>query len=262
MHGYMLDSLELSTVLTRLGILVCRLSLIALICRHVCNSGKENLLDAWIWYSGVPSMSNCADMPSRQSERDDLIWIDGWLQLSKPRNLSPPYGVNTVVIFTDGACEFDGDILATCGAVLYTGEGQPLRCWGGTISDALVAEWAVNGKRQVVTEAELLPILISRKIWAKWISNRKVNHFVDSNPALFSSLRGISDVSSCQNIIKACCSEENKLNSWIWYSRVPSKSNCADMPSRLKFWESMFGRFPVVTDEFMQPKTLRHGIWE
>jgi hypothetical protein len=197
-----------------------------------------------------------------QSERDDLAWIDNWLQSSEPRILSPPLGIDTVVIFTDGACDFEGEINASCGAVLYTGENQPLRCWGGVIGNGLVSEWAINGKRQVVTEAELLPILISRRIWAKWITNRKINHFVDSNPALFSSLRGTSDVDSCQKIIQACCYEENKLGSWIWFSRVPSLSNCADMPSRLQFWKDKFGRFEVLTDEFIQPSTLRNGIWE
>ena len=202
------------------------------------------------------------DSRLRPTERDDLSWIDTWLASSNPRFLSPPKDLPMAIIFTDGACEFEGSIVASCGAVLYTGEDDPLRCWGGVIGDSLVSEWAVQGKRQVVTEAELLPILISRRIWADRIRNRKVIHFVDSNPALFSSLKGVSDVESCQNIIKACCMEENNLNSWIWYSRVPSKSNCADMPSRLKFWQVNFGRFNVVQDEFIQPITLRGGTWE
>ena len=41
----------------------------------------------------------------------------------------------------------------------------------------------------------------------------------------------------------------------LW--RVPSKSNCADDPSRLKFWEKNFGRFDIIRDEVLQPTSLQ-----
>ena len=137
---------------------------------------EEIKLDSRIWYLRVPSMSNCADDPSRL-----IFWEKKFGRFDVARD------------------EFI----------------QP-----STLQELHLNSWSWYSTVASKSNCADGP---SRKIWSTWIANRKINNFVDSNPALLASLRGTSDGGSCQNIIKACCSGEDSLNSWIWYSRVPTK---------------------------------------
>ena len=119
---------------------------------------------------------------------------------------------------------------------------------------------ADNNKEQLVTEAELLPQLIARRLWPQRLYKSKLITFVDSEPAKFCLIRGTSDTASCRNIVSAAAMEDCKLNLWPWYTRVPSKSNVADKPSRMEFDFQITG-FNMIQCEPIQPKSLRQGIW-
>ena len=57
--------------------------------------------------------------------------------------------------------------------------------------------------------------------------------FIDSEPSLFSLIRGTSQVASCAGIVRACHAVIEKYQLFVWFVRIPSKSNPADGPSRL-----------------------------
>eukprot|EP00971_Amphidinium_carterae_P063800 1262770-Amphidinium_carterae.1 len=67
---------------------------------------------------------------------------------------------------------------------------------------------------------------------------RRLLIFVDSEPAKFSLLAGSSNAEACDNIVWAIALEECATPTWTWLSRVPTESNPAVEPSRLKVTET------------------------
>lgn len=230
--------------------------------------GKVQFMERSIFGKAGKSISRVYQRRGRApalTDRDamDLRWLIVWLSTAVPRRLSPDAGAGTVLIFCDGACEYEcGKALVTCGAILYDGKSDVVHCFGIRINDELTAEWRLEGKEQLVTEAEIFPILISRVIWASFLRSAKVITFVDSNPALYSCIRGDSLSENCSNIVKAISHREAELSIWSWFSRVPTLSNCADHPSRLKKMPEIWNGKRVVEYSVVQPRSLRDGIWE
>jgi hypothetical protein len=192
-----------------------------------------------------------------------IQWILDWLSKSSPRRISPADKGKPLLLFTDGACEGylgTGPITTTMGAVLLDRTNMTAEMFGTVINPNLQEEWKLEGKRQLVTEAELLPVLVARMLWARRMEGSKVLVFIDSNPAKFSLIRGTSDTLACQNIIRCLSTIDAASAIWAWYGRVPTLSNLADGPSRLQFPETL-GEFKVIVREAPQPKSLLEGVW-
>jgi hypothetical protein len=192
-----------------------------------------------------------------------LIRIRSWLVKSKPRLVSAIANTPTILVFTDGACEPEGDDLKlSCGAILFDHYMmQPtVQHFGCVVNEFLKREWLLSGRRQLVTECELLPVLLAKKYWAPVLRGRKVLWYVDSEPSKFSLIKGSSDTEECNRIVSAIHLLDADAPSFDWYARVPSKSNPADAPSRLDFDEatSIFGSTLV---EVSQPTSLLEGCW-
>ena len=153
-----------------------------------------------------------------------------------PPRLIPMPGGRPVVIFTDGACEPKpgGGLLATCGAVLVVG-GICREFFGIKIPVEFVSEWTTTGHKQVVGQAELLPILIARRMWKRHLVGQKTLIFIDNDAAREGAVKGYSPSDFSRHIIQAISHEETLLPCWPWFARVASCANIADGPSRLKF---------------------------
>jgi hypothetical protein len=190
-------------------------------------------------------------------------WLNVWLNAVEPRGLSPNWDKPNSLLFCDGACEFvdSENALVTCGAVLIDQVDGCLHYFRMTINKRLTDEWRLEGKQQLVTEAELLPVLIARLLWADRLRNSKLLNFIDSNPALFCSVKGFSGSPNCTNIIKALCLTETTNHIWTWYCRVPSFSNLADMPSRLERFPETWCGLRTVEHFPEQPTSLINGVW-
>ena len=111
-----------------------------------------------------------------------------------------------------------------------------------------------------MTEAELLPALVAAVNWRSRIAGAKILIFIDSNPAKFSLIKGSSDSPACECIVRSLMFEDAEHVTYPWYSRVPSKSNLADDPSRLIFPERILD-FRVEVCEVLQPDSLLNGVW-
>lgn len=201
------------------------------------------------------------------SERDDrnLAWLIKWLATSVPRHISPKFVGPPLLLFTDGACENFEDpnnAVLTMGACLLDRRDNKALVFGCRISKALEQEWRSEnpGKRQFVTETELLPQLVAKTNWRNRIAGSKMISFLDSNPSKFALIKGTSESVSCENIVRACALEDARHFTWNWFTRVPTKSNIADGPSRLEFPVSI-GSFTVEKCEVVQPPTLSQGSW-
>jgi hypothetical protein len=197
---------------------------------------------------------------------DKMKWIIEWLNSAVPRPISPSYKGPPLILFTDGACEGYESVettMTTCGAVLLDRRDNSALVFGIEINKTLQAEWRDRGggKKQLVTEAELLPVLLARRLWQDRIRGTKLIAYVDSNPAKFSLIRGTSESCPCEDIVRSICLFDCQSVTWPWYSRVPTKSNIADGPSRLKFPKSILNFKVVICNHVPQPSSLVNGIW-
>jgi hypothetical protein len=187
------------------------------------------------------------DRPSSTINDQDVSVINQlivWLREARPRKLSPLPHTVPVLIFTDGACEPSQQALpnTTCGALLVNNNVSDVifrrQLFGLRIPDDIVEVWAAQDKQQLVTEAELSGVYLALNQWAGGLAHHRVLLFVDSEPAMFSLIRGTSNSPSCAEIVRKCHRLIELFNLFVWFVRIPSKSNPADGPSRLLIHES------------------------
>ena len=188
-----------------------------------------------------------------------ISWLDSWLASAVPRQITSRYVGNPVLVFSDGACEYESaKRVVTMGALMYDPRDQALEYFGIEVVSSLQELWAASGKAQLVTEAEILPQLIARMIWKDRIRNSNLISFVDSEPAKYSCIKGSSNADTCDHIVRAIQSADAELTPWVWYSRVPSFSNPSDLASRLQFAEMalLFPSAKLVDVSGLQPHSF------
>ena len=187
--------------------------------------------------------------------------LDQWLKTSKPRIISPPPFGPTYLLFTDGASEFVGEELKqSIGSILFVQNSKWSRVISADVPEKELSSWqameqfsklrsnCTKDKRQFITEAELYAVLVGLFTWKEILFNNRLIVFVDSDPAKFSLIRGTSNSLACADIVKRT---HMLLSDWhihVWVTRVPTKSNPADAPSRGKPQEAVeaFGSELVV----------------
>ena len=199
------------------------------------------------------------------SDIANLKWLVEWMRHAVPRPISPKFVGPPLILFTDGACEdFDDTANAkiTMGAVLLDRRDMVALVFGAAVNPTLVMEWRrlCPGKKQFVTEAEILPVLVAAVNWRRRMAGAKTLVFIDSNPAKFALIKGSSDSPACECIVRSIMFEDAEHVSYPWFSRVPSKSNLADDPSRLVFPVRIL-TFKVEVCEVLQPDSLLNGVW-
>ena len=141
-----------------------------------------------------------------------------------------------VVVFTDGACENEGTEI-THGATLFDPETGRSLMFGDWVPDTWVQRWKAGGKKQLICQAEIFPVLVSKATWTSELRNRAILWFIDNNAALSAVIRSFSPVIENYQLLVLNASLDLQLQSMHWYARVPSKSNLSDSASRLDFKE-------------------------
>ena len=142
------------------------------------------------------------------------------------RNCSPP-----VLIFSDGACEESGTSVS---AVLYDPISDLLECFGAVVSKETTQAWKTwEDQRQVIGQAELFPLLVSRLTWPEILKGRRTIYFLDNESARIAMVRAYSPVLCSLSIVMSCLKWDVDNESSAWYARVPTASNPGDAPSRM-----------------------------
>lgn len=163
--------------------------------------------------------------------REVLKWICHHLQSAGPRVIhrrTPD--VMPVLIFSDGACEDSG---TSFGTVLFDSDGT-VECFGAIVAQTTVDSWKTKAdQKQVIGQAELVPLLIARLTWAERIRSKRVLYFVDNESARLAMVKAYSPVLASLDIILRCHHLDAELVAQSWYARVPTHSNIADAPSRM-----------------------------
>ncbi|CAE7763864.1 unnamed protein product, partial [Symbiodinium necroappetens] len=115
-----------------------------------------------------------------------------------PASVKPP-----IILYTDGAYERG---VAGWGAVLV--DRLTGACWtfGGKVGDDLVSHWRAEAGMQVICQVEAYALAIVLFGIRGYVKGRSILAFIDNDPCALEAL--------------------------LWFERVPSKSNPADLPSK------------------------------
>ena len=92
-------------------------------------------------------------------------------------------------------------------------------------------EWA-HDMKHVIGPVEAYAVLVARLVWHQFIAGAHAVFHVDNYGAMDAYIKGTSTNAQIRRILLAFEEAECLHHSWPWFSRVPSKSNCADDPSR------------------------------
>ena len=136
------------------------------------------------------------------------------------------------LVFTDGAFEAG---VATCGAVVLSPRHRQAFVMGFQAPQDILAEWQKDGAKQVIAQAEMLPIALVKKQMAPLLHRARVIYFIDNDGVKEAMVKGTTDSLACKKILRECMVQDSKNHSMSWYARIPSPSNIADGPSRLDF---------------------------
>ena len=184
---------------------------------------------------------------SRVARRGPLVLLDEQLKGvvlkalqclidSKPRRVEAWSGRPPIIMFTDGACEDEGNMV-THGATMFDPESNLALMFGDEVPSIWTHKWKAEGRRQLICQAELFPVLIAKNTWKSSLRGRSILWFIDNNSSLAAIIRSYSPVLDSFEMLVINARLDVELQCLHWYSRVPSFSNLSDDPSRLKFDE-------------------------
>ena len=91
-----------------------------------------------------------------------------------------------------------------------------------------------DGRETAIGELETLVVAMALFIWCQRLKSTPLMVYIDNEGSKFSLIKGYS---SSQSITAICALAATYLDAYCilpWFSRVPSASNLADFPSRLK----------------------------
>eukprot|EP00434_Breviolum_minutum_P046212 symbB.v1.2.041655.t1/scaffold8457.1/size11431/1 len=137
-----------------------------------------------------------------------------------------------VIIFSDGAWEPDAEFPAGAGLVLIDPVTGRRLVSEVEVPSQLIKHWKHCGKKQLITELELLPIAVGLSGYADYVKGRRVLWFIDNNSVKDMIVKGSTATPSLFCLLAECYRLAGNLQILWWVSRVPSKSNIADLPSR------------------------------
>ena len=165
----------------------------------------------------------------RVSFRNACASGEASLAALSPRVLHLSSKSRPLLLFTDGAVESNK---VTVGAFMSDPRDGAMEFSSASVNSTYVSGWKLPGQRQVISQAELLPVVVSKGIWAKRFQGCRVICFVDNNGARAGAHRGHNEPPCLRRIgtpgkaIKICF-----WDSATWYERVPSVGN----PGRCRF---------------------------
>lgn len=178
------------------------------------------------------------------------------LRESRPRCIGRWVDVPPVLVFTDGAAEDDLQSV-THGAVLIDPLQDKRLVFGDAVPHVFVEFWKRQGKKQVISQAEMFPVVCAKLSWSEHLHGRSVLWFLDNESARVNFIRNYSPVLENFLLLHLNAKVDVRVDARHWYNRVPSKSNPADDASRL-----VFDSYPGFTKCFPDYKVLLESLVE
>ena len=155
-----------------------------------------------------------------------------FLKGGKPRVLKAEWE-EPMYVYTDASFEPNDDSWPSgIGGVLCDAGGRVLKHFSQVLTLSQLEALGLPSRKTVIFEAELLAAVVAVHAWGSILEGRPVLFFIDNNSA-----RDVAISGTARSLIPLCLvglllqMEDNFLIT-SWFSRVPSKSNVADEPSR------------------------------
>ena len=162
-----------------------------------------------------------------------LILFKRFLVAQKRRTVTAAIS-QTWIVFRDASFEpaSDSTDVARFGRVLVSPHGRPLSFFSFELNGDNLKYLNPSGKKTAIFQSEFFAVLVALKAWGEQLSSRQVVFYVDND--------GVRDVLiSCNTadpagsvLLTNVLELEGALAISSWFTRVPSKSNIADNPSR------------------------------
>ena len=163
---------------------------------------------------------------------DAMSFLCKMLSNPKPRVISVHDCETPVVLFTDGAWEPTSDRPAGAGWVIVDQVSDTRLVVELEIPSCLVGVWKKSGRSQLIAELELLPVLAAILHHKDLVATRRVLLFVDNNAVRDCLIKAGSRSPTLFAMLSQIFQAVADLGSLWLVSRVPSKSNIADLPRR------------------------------
>ena len=176
------------------------------------------------------SRTNCLDSETFSA----LVRLAATVRIARPRAMTIGQEQKPILLFSDGACEGIERREVTCGAWVVDTLSMTKEMFGLRAPPRLIDRWQSEGNVQTIGQAELLPVALGFIKWEKLCRHRRFLVFVDNDSARAPLIRGSSNSTFSDQIVHAIAKHEAVHQTWVWYARVPSASNPADGPSRLR----------------------------
>ena len=155
-----------------------------------------------------------------------------FLRTSPPKRFSTQDELRPIVVFSDGDWEPTSDHHAGGGIVLIDPVKDEKKVAEINIDARMVAHWRKLGKSRLIAELELLPIAVGLHHFSHALKGRRVLWFVDNNSVRDMIIKGTTASLSLFCLLAECFRLVGAMQLVWWISRVPTKSNIADYPSR------------------------------
>ena len=185
--------------------------------QHVCAD-----LNRMIHAEAFPSSAEFAKLCDRALK---------FLSESRPREVSVTDSKEVIHVFTDGSLEGN---FAGIGAVILDPSTGYQKVLQGQVPDQLMQAWRSEAGDHLICQIELFAVICVKTLIPQRLEGRRVIYWIDNEAARLALVKGQSKSSIMDRMIRELCLLEDRMLSYAWYTRVPSKSNIADAPSRGK----------------------------
>ena len=137
-----------------------------------------------------------------------------------------------VLVFSDGAWEPGAAKPEGARLVIIDRLSQLKADYQVALPPCLLDSWRASGKKQVITELELWPVVVGMQNLSGILRKRRVLWFIDNNAVKDMLVKGSTRGSNLFAMIPESLFLAGLCEAQLWISRLPSKSNIADIPSR------------------------------
>ena len=139
----------------------------------------------------------------------------------------------TWLVFSDGACEPETRS-GSIGGIIFDPQGNCRHYFGESVPD-YVMDALLAKSQNPIHELEILPVLLAAELWGHLYHGAQVVYYIDNESARMAHIRGDGETSRAAQMISVFVGIESSCQHRVWFGRVPSYSNPADLPSRLDF---------------------------
>jgi len=149
-----------------------------------------------------------------------------------------PVSLDTLIVFTDGACEGEGNRVGSVGGVRIDKTGRCYQHFSSEVPTDFMRV-AMEDSSNPIYELELLPLYVALCLWGPLMQSTHVVFYLDNDAARAAVCKGCRGTKLGQRIVQCIMEVECQLKLKSWYARVPTHSNISDGPSRMDCTEVM-----------------------